>query len=262
MIVLLFSLIFSFNYDQVLPSSPYPWTVQICALSSPVNTWEMYDSLYEKTEQPLFPFQVPGLLETKRIWRCCLGGYSSAEEADVMVQYLKNNGFTALAKKMQGIILGSTGEIDISDDEIRLQTGEIFPTDDRMQGYYNHHRAYLSPDMQWAALIFSSGIGFENEGESMVLARISDGEERLVLISSEMINPLIWNMESDKPEIIVSTQCGGVGYGEIFLIEVETGLITWQDKNISVYEVCENFVKYYLIDPHTEMPLDSTGIGF
>jgi hypothetical protein len=255
-------LILGSNYQDILPSTQNPWTVQICALSNPVNTWGLHDSLYQKTGQPLFPYQVPALLDSRRIWRCCLGGYPAREEAEQMADYLQNHGFTALVKQMQGIVLGSTGEIEIRDTDIELQTGEVFPTNDEIQGYHQHQRAALSPDQQWAALIFSSGTGFENEGECLVLARISDGEEKIGLVSTEMIYPLIWDIESDNPRIIVSTQCGGVGYGNIYMIDVENGQILWFDQKISVYDTGEDYVKYYLIDPHTEMILDSTGMGF
>ncbi len=258
MIYFLFITLISFNYQNILPNDQYPWTVQLIASEDMIDTWIFSDSIYSQTSEYAYCYQVPGFYNGKRIFRGCVGGYSSYEKAKEDYQYLTSYGFECIPREMHNLVLGSTGRITVNENNIGLSTGEPFRTDETRYGL----RAYLSPDNMWAALIYPTGTGFENEGECIIMTRISDGQERLFLIESEMVFPQLWKTSvnpdgTESLKIIISTENGGVGYGSIYLIDVESGNLISKIENSSVTEIRENSVLYEIFGIEGETPVGS-----
>jgi len=236
--------IFSMNG---IPFSDCPWTIQFAAGNVNDDFLNEINTVLQSLDFPMlsmsgnYYYTSRGLKDGEMYNRYNAGGFETRSEANKYAQLLENDGYSTWVRKNFNITLGKSGSVTITDEEVILGTGERYTIESGFS-----ERAYIQPMGDYIVFVNQNGMGYESEGETMFLVHVPDGEERLVLISYNMVQPKVWGtLPNGNPGLIVEFENGATGFSSyIVLMDIITGEFIQTIFQSTVVNVLPNGIEY------------------
>lgn len=242
-LIIIFTFIFTYNIycNDILPTQEYSWTIKFAEGQDIDNNYFInLNPLLDSLGFPMvgmsgdYFYSIPTLDDSQRSWSFCVGSFETEEEAQYYAKALKESPSLSWIKIEQLFnIYGYAGKIIIEDSIIRLGTTEIFNI---------NYEAFISPCKNWTVFKYGNCSGYESEGQTLIVSRVEDGQERLGVIDHRMIFPKLWGtLPNGDISLFISIESSATYWdSKILLLNIETGEIIEEIYNSIITDTLKN----------------------